>query len=259
MVEGSIPSELAFFIFRGFMTEKLFLTDSYLKEFDAKVVSVDGKFVVFDKTAFYPQGGGQQSDKGKIISAAGETFNVMFVKKSSGDVIHELDRLGLKAGETVHGVVDWENRFHSMRMHSAAHIIHGVIFKELGLLVSGNQLGWPQSRIDINIENFDRQRFDEIEEKCNSIAGHNLEVSFYFISKEEARQKNELFRLMGVDKEKLLEVLGNEIRILKIGDFDESIDGGTHVKNTSEIGKIRFAKFENKGAANRRIYFELAD
>jgi len=241
------------------MTEKLFLTDSYLKEFDAEVVSVDGKFAVLDKTVFYPQGGGQPSDKGKIISSSGEVFNVMFAKKSAGDVTHEIDKPGLKVGEKIHGVVDWENRFHSMRMHSAAHIIHGVIFKELGLLVSGNQLGWPQSRIDINIENFDRQRFNEIEEKCNEVIRQNLEVSFYFISKEEARQKNELFRLMGVDKEKLLGVLGNEIRILKIGDFDESIDGGTHVKNTSEIGKIRFVKFENKGATNRRIYFELAD
>lgn len=241
------------------MTEKLYLRDSYLKEFDAIVVSADGKFVVLDSTAFYPQGGGQPSDKGKIVSEIRESFNVVFAKKIGADVSLGLDRPGLKAGEKVHGIVDWETRFHSMRMHSAAHIIHGVIFKELGLLVSGNQLGWPQSRIDINIENLDRERFNEIESKCNEIIAKNLEISYYFISQEEARQKNELFRLMGVDKEKLLEILGNEIRILKIGDFDESIDGGTHVANTREIGKIKFVKFENKGAANRRIYFELSD
>jgi misacylated tRNA(Ala) deacylase len=239
------------------MTEKLYLTDSYLKEFDATVVSVNDKFVVLDKTAFYPQGGGQPSDSGKIFAADGASYSVVFAKKLGNDVSLELDKPGLKVEEKVHCIVDWEKRYRHMRMHSAAHIIHGVTFNEAGLLISGNQLGWPQSRIDINIENFDKEKFSLIEEKCNAVIARNLPVSFEFISKEQAKNSPDYFRLMGVNREELIEKLGNEIRILKIGDFDESIDGGTHVKNTKEIGKIKFVRFENKGATNRRIYFEL--
>ncbi|MCX6799126.1 MAG: alanyl-tRNA editing protein [Candidatus Diapherotrites archaeon] len=242
------------------MTEKLYLMDHCCRDFDAIVVSVaDGKFVVLDKTAFYPQGGGQPSDTGRLAAESGEEFKVVFVKKFPDSVSHEVDKPGLAAGMRVKGIVDWDRRYRHMRMHTAAHIIHGVIFSELGLLVSGNQLGWPQSRIDINIENFDREKFAKIEKKCNETIAKNLEISFRFISKDEALGNLDYFRLMGVDRHQLIDRLGDEIRIVKIGDFDESIDGGTHVRNTREIGKIKFVRFENKGAANRRIYFELTD
>ena len=242
------------------MTEKLYLHDSYLKEFDASIVSVsEGKFFVFDKTAFYPQGGGQPSDTGTILAEDGARYNVVFAKKIGDDVSHEVQNCLLQVGGVVHCIIDWERRYRHMRMHSAAHIIHGVIFSEMRLLVTGNQLGWPQSRMDINIENFDREKFNNIERKCNEVIAQNLEISHKFISKEKAMNNSDYFRLMGVDRAQLVERLGNEIRIVMIGDFDESIDGGTHVKNTTEIGKIKFAKFENKGATNRRIYFELVD
>lgn len=240
------------------MTEKLYLRDAYLKEFDAVIKSVsDSKFFVFNKTAFYPQSGGQPSDSGKIVDQQGNEYSVVFAKKNGNEISHEIEGCSLKAGDTVHGVIDWEKRYRHMRMHSAAHVIHGVTFNEMKLLISGNQLGWPQSRIDINIENFDREKFASTEKKCNEVIVKNLNISFFFISKEQAKNSPDYFRLMGVGREQLIEKLGNEIRIVKIGDFDESIDGGTHVKNTSEIGKIKFVKFQNKGKSNRRIYFEL--
>jgi len=241
------------------MTEKLYLTDPRIKEFDAVVESVEGKNAILNKTAFYPAGGGQPCDTGRIVDEGGNEFRVVSVGKTPDSVIHELDRQGLAQGAGVKGFVDWERRYRHMRMHTSAHVIHGVIFKEMGLLVSGNQLGWPQSRIDINIDNFDREKFRGIEEKCNAVIARKLQVSAFFITREEARSSPDYFRLMGVGREALLEKLGEEIRILRIGDFDESIDGGTHVRNTSEIGKIRFVRFENKGANNRRIYFELTE
>ena len=241
------------------MAEKLYLADSCIKEFEAVVESVEGKNAVLDKTAFYPAGGGQPCDTGRIVDTGGNEFRVVSVGKTPDSVIHELDRPGLAQGACVKGVIDWERRYRHMRMHTSAHVIHGVIFKEMGLLVSGNQLGWPQSRIDINIAGFDREKFRGIEEKCNAVIAGNLPVTFFFITKDEAKSNPDYFRLMGVGRETLLEKIGEEIRILKIGDFDESIDGGTHVRNTSEIGKIRFVRFENKGANNRRIYFELTE
>jgi misacylated tRNA(Ala) deacylase len=172
-------------------------------------------------------------------------------------VSHEIENCPLKEGDSVHGIPDWDLRYKHMRMHSAAHVIHGLIFSELGLLISGNQLGWPQSRLDVNIEDFDRAKFAEIEKKSNEVIAKSLDISVKFISKEDAKSNPDYFRLMGVGRAQLIDRLGPEIRIIKIGDFDESIDGGTHVKNTSEIGKVKFVKFQNKGALNRRIYFEL--
>ncbi len=242
------------------MTEKLYLGDSYLKEFDAKILSVsNGRFFVFDKTAFYPQSGGQPSDSGKIVDAGGNEHLVVFAKKFGQVVSHEIESCSLEAGGRIHGIIDWQKRHKHMRMHSAAHVIHGVLFSEMKLLISGNQLGWPQSRLDINIENFDREKFSEIEKTCNEVISKNLGISAKTISKEEAKSNPDYFRLLGVGREQLLDRLGSEIRIVKIGGFDESIDGGTHVKNTSEIGKVKFVKFQNKGAKNRRIYFELVD
>ena len=241
------------------MAEKLYLKDPCIKEFEAVVESVEGKNAVLNKTAFYPAGGGQPCDTGRIVGPGGNEFRVVSVRKTPELVIHELDKPGLAGGERVKCFVDWERRYHHMRMHTSAHVIHGVIFKEMGLLVSGNQLGWPQSRIDINIAGFDREKFSEIEEKCNAVIAGRLPVTFFFITKDEAKSNPDYFRLMGVGIDELLERLGDEIRVLRIGNFDESIDGGTHVRNTSEIGKIRFVRFENKGANNRRIYFELTE
>lgn len=240
------------------MTEKLYLTDSYLRECDAQVMKagkIDGKnFVVLDRTVFYPQGGGQPSDTGKMISQTGEEYKLLFAKNIGAEVSHELDREGLKTGDKVKCMVDWERRYKHMRMHTSAHIMAAVVNREYGALITGNQLGEQQTRMDFDAPAFTREKIPEVERKANEVISRGLPISIVFEEREKALARPELFRLK--------DVLPKEIpvlRILSIGDFDVQADGGTHVKNTSEIGKVKIVDMKNKGAENRRIYWELEE
>lgn len=230
------------------MTELLYLKDSYLKEFEASILEIVGNAVVLDRTAFYPQGGGQPCDTGTL-----EGRKVLEVVKKEGKVLHKLESAqGLNAGQKVHGEIDWERRYWLMRMHSCGHIIAGVIFKETGNMITGNQLGNPESRIDFNTEDYSPEFFKMIEDKTNEVVARSLEQKISFLSREETLKIPELFRLKDVLPKDI-----PEFRIVAIGDFDTQADGGTLVRNTSEIGRVKITRTENKGAKNRRLYFTL--
>lgn len=236
------------------MEQALYLNDSYLKEFETEVVSVkDGKYVVLDKTAFYPASGGQPYDTGTITRKSdNKEFNVVYVGKFSGQISHEVSESGLQAGDAVAGKLDWERRHKLMRYHTAAHILSGIIHKDSGALITGNQLDLEKSRIDFSIEKFNKEIASDYIQKANDIAKKNLEIKFYTLPREEVDKKDDLLKLAkGLPKQI------SQVRILEIGDFDKQADGGTHVKNTSEIGEMEFIKCENKGANNRRIYFKI--
>jgi len=234
------------------MTELLYLNDSYLKEAEAKVISVtDGKFVVLDKCVFYPQGGGQPSDTG-FLEKDGKQMNVVFAKKVGNEVSLQVEDCDLKEGEAVKCVLDWAKRYQLMKMHTTAHILSAVIFKEIGCLITGNQLGEEKSRMDFNVEDFNRELLLSFEQKANEIIKRKLDIEISYMPTEEAFKNESLFRLKDVLPKSL-----KEVRIVKIGDIDIQADGGTHVKNTSEIGKVKITKLGNKGANNRRIYFIL--
>lgn len=234
------------------MTKQLYLADSYLKEFDARVMKVvSGKYVVLDESAFYPQGGGQPSDTGKLVKE-GEEYRVLFAKKIGSDISLEVDREGLKEGDQVRGALDWENRHELMRMHTAAHLLSAVIYKETGALITGNQLGSEQSRIDFDLEEFDKEKMNEYVEKANQVIGEDLKVEVSYVERGKALEDKQLARLAKGLPENI-----QAIRIVSIGDYDRQADGGTHVRSLKEIGKIIGLKAENKGKSNRRIYFKL--
>ncbi|RMF05614.1 alanyl-tRNA editing protein [Candidatus Woesearchaeota archaeon] len=235
------------------MEDALYMKDSYLKEFEAEVVSVSqDKYVVLDRTAFYPNGGGQPYDTGRLIRDDGEEFKVVYVGKFDGRISHEVDRPGLKEGDKVKGVIDWERRYELMRYHTAAHILSGVFHKECGAKITGNQLDIGKGRIDFNLEEFDRERIMEYFEKANRIVEEDRPVLVSFMSRDDALKDPDLFKLAGV-----LPPAVKELRIVEIKDFDRQADGGTHVRSTKEVGKIVFVKAENKGKKNRRVYFKL--
>ncbi|MEM4264020.1 MAG: alanyl-tRNA editing protein, partial [Candidatus Woesearchaeota archaeon] len=144
------------------------MTNCYTKEFDATVTKADGKFIQLDRTAFYPESGGQLTDTGKLVRN-GEEFKVVFVKKVGQDAVHEVDKEGLKVGDKVHGVVDWDRRYLMMRYHTAAHVLSTVIYNETGANITGNQLGLDKSRIDFDLETFDREQLGSYEAKTNEI------------------------------------------------------------------------------------------
>jgi misacylated tRNA(Ala) deacylase len=231
----------------------LYLEDSYMRECNATVVSVkDDKYVSLDQTVFYPKGGGQPHDTGKIIRRE-EVFNVVFVGKFSGEVSHEVDHPGLKAGDTVHCVLDWDRRYKLMRSHTAAHLFASMLCVGTGALVTGNQLEMDKVRFDFSLEKFDPQILEEYLDKANALLRTDTPVRWYELPREEA------LKIPGIVK--MAEAFPPEIprlRIVEVVGLDKQADGGTHVQNLNEVGQIKLLKTENKGKNNRRIYFTLA-
>jgi misacylated tRNA(Ala) deacylase len=230
------------------MTERLFWQDMYLREFDAKVESVDDNGVSLDRTAFNPRGGGLVSDVGKLNGA-----DVVEVVKKDEAIYHVIGGgTSLSKGDAVHGIIDWERRHRVMRMHTTAHILSAVVNRETGALITGNQISPDESRIDFSLEAFDREKFGDYVRMANEAARSGAEVRTFFMKREEALRTPGFVKLAGA-----LPPAVEELRIVQIGEIDTQADGGVHVKNTSEIGEIVVNRIENKGKSNRRLYFSL--
>jgi misacylated tRNA(Ala) deacylase len=235
------------------MTRALYLEDSYLRECDATVVSVkDGKYVVLDQTIFYPKGGGQPWDTGKMLKG-NEVYNVVYVGKFAGEISHEVDHPGLKEGDKIRCVLNWERRYRLMRSHTAAHLFASILCVGTGALVTGNQLEQDKIRFDFSLEKFDPEILKNYVDKANELLKQDIQVKWYELPKEEA------LKIPGVVK--MAEAFPPDIprlRIVEIVGVDRQADGGTHVKNLKEVGQIKILKTENKGKQNRRVYFALA-
>ncbi len=234
------------------MTQALYMDDSYIKEFEAKITKIDGNKVYLDKTAFYPRGGGLVSDTGKLIRDSKE-YKVVFVGKESGEIYHEVENVeGLSEGDVVKGIIDWERRYRVMRMHTASHIISALLYKARNCLITGNQISYDKSRIDFNLETMDKEFLQDIIEKANKVVEMGIDVKVYYLPKEEAFKIPGIVKLAGK-----LPPNVEKLRIVEIENIDIQADGGVHVKNTKEIGKIVLLKTENKGKNNRRLYFTV--
>ncbi|MEM3852494.1 MAG: alanyl-tRNA editing protein [Methanomassiliicoccales archaeon] len=231
------------------VTEKLYWKDAYLHSFEARVIEVRDNVLYFDRTAFNPAGGGLPGDTGM----AGNVKIKDTVKQGEDTVAHMADGQSIMtAGETVKCEIDWDRRYKIMRMHTAAHALSAVMQRETGALITGNQIRPEESRIDFNLENFDRGRIEELVSTVNSEIAAGREVRSYFLPKEEALRIPGIVKLAGAFPPDV-----SELRIVEIDGLDIQADGGVHVRNTSEIGRIRIVKTENKGKNNRRIYFAL--
>ena len=230
------------------MTRRLFWEDMYLKEFDATVVSVEGSRLVIDQTAFNPRGGGLVSDVGSV----GGT-KVREVVKEGEEIVHLVDGQAPWApGERVHGMLDWERRHRIMRMHTAAHVLSAVVNAETGALITGNQISPDDSRVDFNLEDFDREKMSTYVDKVNQAVGRRLDVTTYFMRREDALANPGFVKLANAMPPTLA-----ELRIVQIGDVDTQADGGVHVKNTGEIGTVVGLRTDNKGKNNRRLHFTV--
>ncbi|MDV3293648.1 MAG: alanyl-tRNA editing protein [Nitrososphaerales archaeon] len=231
------------------MTEKIFWQDAYVREFDADVVSVEGNKVALDRTAFNPRGGGLVSDLGKINGQA-----LAEVVKEGDEIFHVVQgQPELGVGQKVRGVLDWERRFRIMRMHTAAHILSAVVHGETGALITGNQISPDESRVDFGLEQFDKEKMSGFIDRVNEAVGRSVDVKSFFMNREEAMRVPGLVKLANAAPPSV-EVL----RIVQIGDVDTQADGGVHVKNTREIGRVVGLRSENKGKSNRRLYFTVA-
>ncbi len=230
----------------------LYLDDPYLKECDASIASVSqGKYIVLDRTIFYPKGGGVHNDTGKIYSA-GEEYGVVYVGKFSGEISHEVDRAGLEEGDQVHCILDWERRYRLMRSHTAAHTLISILCSETGALVTGNDVGVERTRFDFNLDSFEREVFLKYIDRANKLFQQDIPVRSYYLPREKAME------IPGVVK--LASALPPEVdtlRMVEIEGIDVQADGGCHVANLLEVGSVEFIKAQNKGRNNRRVYYRV--
>lgn len=228
------------------MTHLLAHTDAYLQEFDATVVAVDPgtNAVALDKTAFYPTGGGQPHDLGWLNDSP-----VTKVQRQGEQIWHWINGDAPTIGATVHGKIDWDRRHKLMRTHTAFHILCGVVWRDYGAQVTGGNMDVLQGRMDFEFASLQQGLVKEIEEKCNAEIAAARNVHVKILPRAEAFQIPDLIRT----KINLLPEGIMEVRIVEIEGLDLQADGGTHVANTREVGRIKIVGYESKGKINKRI------
>ena len=235
------------------MTELLYLEDAYLREFSAVITGlVDGTGVVLDKTAFYPGGGGQPADSGVLV-AGGESWTVTKAKRVGGQPVHFLDREPPPLGTAVSGHLDWQRRYQLMRTHTAMHILCGVIWRDYGASVTGGNMDPLKGRMDFEFETMRQELVAAIEKAVNLEVEAARPVQVNVLPRQEAFEIPDLIRT----KINLLPDGITEVRTVELVGLDLQADGGTHVRNTSDVGPIRVTNYKSKGKINKRIYVEL--
>jgi misacylated tRNA(Ala) deacylase len=238
------------------MTELLYQTDAYLKEFEGSITAVDAETrgVVLDRTAFYPGGGGQPADLGSL-EVSGVVYPVNKVKKQGDDVVHFLggEEALPSVGSASHGTLDWARRYKLMRTHTALHVLCGTVFRDYGALVTGGDMEPLKGRMDFEFETMRGELVREIEAAVNQEVNAAHEIRVKILPREEAFQIPDLIRT----KINLLPEGITQVRTVEIVGLDLQADGGTHVMNTSEVGRIKIVDYKSKGAINKRIYIEV--
>lgn len=234
------------------MTELLFLTDAYVKEFEAAVTAQVEGGVVLDRTAFYPGGGGQPCDFG-VLQVGDQTWDVKKVKKVNGQVVHFVDGELPGVETAVSAKLDWERRYQLMRTHTAMHILCGAVWRDYGAQVTGGNMDPLKGRMDFEFETMRQELVAEIEKAVNEEVAAARDVRVQILPREEAFQIPDLIRT----KINLLPEGITEIRTVELAGLDLQADGGTHVNNTSEVGTIKIVNYKSKGKINKRIYVEI--
>ena len=226
------------------MTDELFRNNSYLKEYEVTVTEVTSDGLVFDKTIFYPEGGGQPGDEGFIKSGENKT-RILGTKYINQKLVHLVDETkDFKENNKVKLELDWSRRYSHMRVHTCLHLLCSII----PYPVTGGSIGDGRGRLDFDLET--KPNKEDVLNSLNKLISDDHNVSISSITDDELDQNPDLVRTMSVKPPRG----SGTIRMIKIG---ENIDfqpcGGTHVKKTSEINLVQSVKIENKGKMNKRI------
>ena len=236
------------------MTESLYHEDSYIQTFEATVTEVREDGVVLDRTAFYPGGGGQPNDVG-TLSAGGQTWQITKVGRKDGAVVHQLEGGAPNVGDTVTGAIDWERRHNLMRTHTALHVLCGVIWRDYGAQVTGGDMQPLAARMDFEFEHMTASFAEEVEELVNREVAEGRPISTRILPRDEAMAIPDLIRT----KINLLPEGIQEVRVVEIEGLDLQADGGTHLSNTRDVGRIRVVGHESKGRINKRLRIQVED
>lgn len=235
------------------MTARLYLDDAYLRECDARVVSVHEDRVVLDRTVLYAESGGQAPDHGSL-AWDGDGAKVIDSQVAGGghvgDITHTLEGPMPSVGAQVRVSLDWPRRYGLMRHHTAAHLFAAAMYKTAQAKFTGGQLYPDRGRFDAHFEHWDPAIPKHLEAAVNTLAEKGYDVRNYSISRAEF-EKGDLLRTA----ENLLDPAIVDVRITDIVGLDAQADGGTHVRNTREVGRVVVDKADNKGKGHRRISF----
>ena len=238
------------------MTEELAARDAYLTNCEAVVVAVTDAGVVLDRTVFYPRGGGQPGDAGVLRWDVGRSQVADTVRsRDTGQVLHVLadGAVAPPMGASVAAVIDWERRHLLMRTHTALHCLSGVIFTTYGAKVTGGNMEPGVARMDFELDAISQEFGREIEEALNARLAEDRPVTVSFVPRVEALADPDLIRT----KVNLIPASVDPIRVIDIEGIDKQADGGTHVRTTGEVGRVRVVRTESKGKANKRMRIEL--
>tara|TARA_S200000501_G_C20849008_1_gene754902 strand:+ start:110 stop:817 length:708 start_codon:yes stop_codon:yes gene_type:complete len=229
-------------------TEKLYINDSYLNSYESNILEASENYIILDKTVFYAASGGQPGDTGKLIIDQNEIEVIDTVY--DGDFIKHIvnENKNLKQYKKAKCLINWQKRYSLMKVHSCLHLLCALIKSP----VTGGSINIDRGRLDFDLE--EKPDKEKLSNDLQSLINNNYNITSSWISDEELDKNPNLIRTMSVKPPRG----SGKIRMIKIGDnIDYQPCGGTHVKNTSEIGNTEIIKIENKGKRNKRIIVSL--
>ena len=237
------------------MTEELFNTDAYIKKCDSRVISISDDGLEFNKTVFFPGGGGQPNDFGIIELKNGHQILIERVKRIHGKIFHFHNSSKININDHLTCEINWDRRYKLMRTHTALHILCGVVWRDYSAVVTGGNMDILKGRMDFEFESLSSEMCKEIEEKVNLEIEKDLNIKVGFLPREEALKIPGLIRT----KVNLLPETIKIFRTIDIEGLDIQSDGGTHVNSTKEVGKVMVTGHQSKGKINKRIRIEILD
>ena len=237
------------------MTDQLFLRDAYLRQFDATVTAVDpeSRRVALDRTAFYPTGGGQPHDTGTLGRPA--RWWTCARKATRCGTPSTAPHPSPRSAHAVDGELDWDRRHQLMRTHTALHVLCGVIWNEWATPVTGGNMEPLSARMDFEFDPLPDGFGATVETLVNQELAAARPVAVSFLPRAEAVLDADLIRT----KVNLVPETVAEVRVVDIVGLDKQADGGTHVRRTDEVGRVRVVKTESKGKSNKRIRLQVVD
>lgn len=237
------------------VTELIYQVDSYVREFNARVVKVRDNGVILDRTAFHPRTGGVSNDVGYLVKGDVRLkVTDVIIDKESYDVIHVLESAaeGLREGDVITGVIDWNRRYRLMRLHTAAHILAAIFYSSYNAVITGGNVYPDYAYDDYSLELFDRSIFEDVIAKANEVIKRGIEVRIYWLRRDEALKVPGIVKLASKMPPNV-----EFLRIVEIPGVDIQADGGPHVRNTAEVGEVTLLKVENKGRMRKRLYYTV--
>jgi misacylated tRNA(Ala) deacylase len=237
-------------------TIRLYLQDDHSFETQAVILAVHGNLVAFDRTCFYPGGGGQPADEGILKFTNGATIEVESARADEEDVIWHIcntNPTSALVGELVQLILNKERRLALMCYHTVLHVLNTIALRDYGGWITGVQINPDYSRIDFNLENFSPSVTMDLEKKVNEVLSENHALKSHYISEEEFNHHSDLLRTL----EAKPPISHGQVRVVEIEGFDAQACGGTHVHHTAEVGRFCIFRTDNKGKNNKRFYVRL--